>query len=250
VSSTSIATFQSKDAKTGATSIPVLFNLIGIPNSQLPADLQGSQAAHMTFSITTTQHVAAAGNFLQQNLFSQLANGSPNYGTITFTRDTPDGEIHQTNLLTVSFSSVSGGLVGIKNGQTATLSADNTTGGNGELDFVQFSSAYLNFSSGADENLAFSFTSANPCFSMAKNVTKNSRGGCTTSGSEVLNFLHSFTAAGTGSFASDPAPESIFAVPEPATFSLLFLGAPLIGLVRRARNVRHRDSSYSASSFR
>ncbi len=237
VSSTSSATFQSKDAKTGSASIPVFFNLFGIDSSQLPVDLQGSQAAHMTFSITTTQHVVAAGSFLEQNLFSQLANGSPNYGTITFTRNTPDNELHQTNLLTVSFSAVTGGLGGIRNGQTATLSADNTASLNGEQDFVQFSSAYLDFSASSDENLAFSFTSANPCFSMAKNVTK-SKGGCTTTGSDVLNFLHSFTVAGTGSFASDPAPVSVFATPEPATFPLLVLGASFVGLIWRSRKNR------------
>jgi hypothetical protein len=235
VNSGSSAVFQSKDPATGSASVPVTFSLLGFAVNDLPADLQGPQAAHMTFFIKTTQHVTTSGNFFDQNLYSVNPDGTPNYGTITFTRDTPDKELHKTNLLTVSFFAAGGGLDGIRKGQTATLSADNETNlGNGEFDYVEFSSDYLRFANGSDENLALSFTSANPCFSIYKNVTA-AKGGCTTSGTTLLSFLHSFTAAGTGTFASDPAPYSIFAIPEPATSSLLLVGAPLTvwGLLRR-----------------
>ena len=156
------------------------------------------------------------------------SSGLPNYGTVTFTRTTPDGEIHQTNLLTVSFYAIAGGLDGIRKGETASLSADNEANlGPGQVDYVQFSSSYINFAASSDENLALSFSSANPCFSTYKNV-KAGIHGCVTTGSALLSFLHSFTAAGTGTFASDPPPVSVFAVPEPESLSFMLFGLPFI----------------------
>ncbi|HEX4166395.1 MAG TPA: PEP-CTERM sorting domain-containing protein [Bryobacteraceae bacterium] len=231
VSSTNSATFSSRNPKTGSSIVPVYFDFLSFAATDLPLDLQGPQAAQLTFSVTTTQNAVTFGNFFDQNLYSQSASGVPNYGTIKFTRDTPDHELGQTNLLTVSFWATAGGLDGIRKGQTATLSADN-----GQTDYVQFSSSYLNFDPQSDENLALSFTSATPCFTVYANV-KSAKGGCTQTSSAVLNFLHSFTAAGTGTFASDPSPTSVFAVPEPGTNWLTLLGATGIGmlLLRRSR---------------
>jgi hypothetical protein len=240
INSGSSAVFESRNPKTGASSVPVTFSFLGFAGNQLPSDLQGPQSAQMSFYIKTTQHVTSLGNQFDQNLYSQNASGLPNYGTITFTRTTPDKELNQTNLLTVSFFAIADGLDGARKGQTATLSADNEANfGPGQIDYVQFSSSYIDFAQGSDENLALSFTSANPCFSIYKNVTA-ARHGCVTSGTALLNFLHNFTAAGTGTFASDPPPTSVFAVPEPASACLLLLGAPaVIGYLRgRARRSR------------
>ncbi len=227
----SSATLQSKDPVTGASSVPVSFSFQSFATDDLPADLQGIQNAEMKFSITTTEHVATFGNFFDQNLYSQNPNGTINYGTISFTRDTPDRELHQDDLLTISFYAIAGGLDGVRKGQTATLTADNGSNDSGQIDYVQFSSSYLNFAPGSDENLALSFSSANPCFSVYKNV-KTGHGGCTTSGSTLLNLLHSFTAAGTGTFASDPAPTTIFATPEPASFWLMLFGILAVWTMR------------------
>ncbi len=207
------------------------FSFQSFATTDLPADLQGVQNAQMQFSITTTQHVATFGNFFDQNLYSQNANGTINYGSVAFTRDTPDKELHQDNLLTVSFYAIAGGLDGIRKGQTATLTADNGSNDGGQTDFVQFSSSYLNFQPGSEEDLALSFSSASPCFSTYKNV-QPSRGGCTTSGTTLLNLLHSFTAAGTGTFASDPVPATVFATPEPASAWLVLAGILAAGCIR------------------
>jgi hypothetical protein len=228
------ATFTAKNRTNGSLSIPVTFTLLGFDESSLPADLQGPQAAHMTFSIKTTQQPTVSGNFFQQN----LVTSTPSNGLITFTRDTPDAELHETNLLTVSFDTVSGGLTGIRKGQTATLTADN--GGNTPgSDHVSFSSSYLSFQGDADENLAFSFTSASPCFTRSANV-KTIKGGCTATDTTTLNFLHNFTAAGTGTFASDPPAASVFAVPEPADVELAFLGLGMLALFGRLRRIQQR----------
>jgi hypothetical protein len=234
VNSANSAVFESRDPQTGSSSVPVTFSFLSFATNDLPGDLQGPQAAHMSFYVKTTQPVGTAGSFFDQNLYSADANGVPNYGTITFTRDTPDAELHETNLLTVSFYARAGGLDGIRRGQTAILTADNTANVNGEIDYVQFSSSYLDFRSGSDENLALSFTSANPCFTLFKNVTKG-KGGCVVSGNSLLTFLHAFTAAGTGTFASDPQPTTVFATPEPASAALLLLSAPLMVLCLRRR---------------
>ena len=230
------AAFKTKNPQTGSPSVPVSFDFLSFDSADMPADLQGPQAAQMTLSVSTTQPTATFGNFFDQNLFSTGAGSVPNYGTITFTRNTPDKELHQTNLLTVSFYAVAGGLDGVRRGQTATLTADNGSNDNGQIDFVQFSSSYLNFDSGADENLALSFTSANPCFTVYQNV-KQVKGGCIQTNAKLLTLLHSFTAAGTGTFASDPQAISVFATPEPQTPWLTLFGLlSLLSWGRRATN--------------
>ncbi len=217
------AVFKTKNPQTSSPSVPVSFDFLSFDPADMPADLQGPQAAQMTMSVSTSQPAATFGNFFDQNLYATGAGGVPNYGTITFTRNSPDKELHQTNLLTISFYALAGGLDGVRRGQTATLTADNGSNDNGQTDFVQFSSSYLNFDSGADENLALSFTSANPCFTLYQNV-KQVKGGCTQTNSNLLSLLHSFTAAGTGTFASDPQAASIFATPEPQTLWLTLFG--------------------------
>lgn len=236
LNSGSSAIFQTKDPSMGASSVPVTFDFLSFANGNLPADLQGPQAAQMKLSIKTTQHAGVFGNIFDQNLYSQSSGGVIDYGSISFTKDMPDKELHKTNLLTVSFYAIAGGLDGIRRGQTATLTAD-TASESAQTDYVQFSSSYLNFEPQTDENLALSFSSASPCFSVYAQV-KKVRGGCTQTRPQVLNLLHSFTAAGTGTFASDPAPQSIFATPEPASASLGCFGLALIGILVRRRNAR------------
>lgn len=171
INSGNSAIFQTKDPRTGASSAPVTFDFLSFANGNLPADLQGPQSAQMNLSIKTSQHAVVFGNIFDQNLYSQSSGGVIDYGSISFTRDTPDKELHETNLLTVSFYAVAGGLDGIRRGQTATLTAD-TASDSAQTDYVQFSSSYLNFEPQTDENLALSFSSASPCFSVYAQVTR------------------------------------------------------------------------------
>lgn len=240
-SSANGAVFNSKNLSNGGLSIPVSFSLLSLSDADLPADLRGPQAAHMTFSVTTTQHVITSGNFFAQSLASSDSNGAPQYGTITFTRDSPDQELQETNLLTITFNAISSGLIGIRKGQTATLTADNDANG-GDGDYVHFASSYLQFQSTANENLALSFSSASPCFTNYANL----KGNCTQANSTVLNFLHSFTAAGTGTFASDPGAVTVFAVPEPGVAGLGLAGLLALlclGKMPELRSARKRRAA-------
>jgi hypothetical protein len=218
--------FGSKDPQTGSISIPVTFTLLSLPNNSWLSDLRGPQAAHLTFQIATDQDAAVSGNYFNQALYSEK-DGAPQYGSIAITRDSPDDELHQTNLLTVSFYSRVGGLNGVKGGQTASLTVQNGLVEQGEADYVHFSSSYLDFTSDADENLAFSFTSATPCLSTYA-ILEQTRSGCAAGSLSTLSLLHSFTAAGTGSFAADPSTISDSETPEPRSLWSALLGWILI----------------------
>jgi hypothetical protein len=214
------ASFVTKNPSNGSMSVPVSFTFFGIDQASLPADLQGPQTALMTLSITTTQKPTVSGKFFHQG----LSSGSVPNGLMTFTRTTPDAELHETNLLTVHFDARVGGLSGMSKGRTATLTADNG------FDNVLFSSSYLKFDDSAEENLALSFTSATPCFSQNVNV-QELKGLCTPVGSSLFEFLHPFTAAGTGTFAAGSQFRSVFAIPEPSSFRFTSLVALLASLL-------------------
>ena len=154
--------------------------------SNLDASLRGFQDAHLFLSTTTAQ--AATVN---TNTITQGFNGNPN--TIRIIRDTPAivGNGAHNNLLTVTFSPNNNvpSLVGSNLGNSASFSAttpDHT---------VVFTSDFLDFSISTQRNLALSFSS------LLSDLRLDNG-----------NFLKSFTAAGSGTFASNPPPTVIMAV--------------------------------------
>ncbi|MCC7309500.1 MAG: carboxypeptidase regulatory-like domain-containing protein [Acidobacteria bacterium] len=158
---------------------PIFFTYQNI--SGLPAELQGIQIAHM--SVTTTAFLA--GSVSGPNLTQPLDQVI----TIDITRDTPaspgTGGGNRTRLLRVVISPAinNPGLVGNNGGNSATLSA--TTPDH----IVTFSSHFLSFGATTDRNMALSFSSVTPAVSLGAG-----------------SFLQSVTAAGSGTFASNPVP--------------------------------------------
>lgn len=180
----SSATF---NAVSGGSSISFRYQNI----SNLPPSLQGFQDAHLTVTTTTTQTATNNSGTLTQP-FDQVV-------TVHITRDTPApagvGSGARTNLLTavISPSGSTPGLVG--SGNSATVSA--TTPDH----VVTFTSDFLIFTLTTQRNLAFSFSSVTPTLAIGSG-----------------NFLQSFTAAATGTFASSPPP--IYASPTAARVNI------------------------------
>lgn len=158
---------------------PIFFTYQNV--SGLPAELQGIQLAHMTVTSTSFQAGNLSGGTVTQP-FDQII-------TINITRDTPaapgTGGGDRTRLLQVVIApSISQpGIVGNNGGNSATLSATTPT------HVVAFSSHFLSFGATTDRNMALSFSSVTPNFSLG-----------------LGSFLQSVTAAGSGTFASNPVP--------------------------------------------
>jgi hypothetical protein len=170
---------------------PIFFfyqNITGLPPS-----LQGTQFAHLTVTTTTTTAASANAGNLTQPLNQTV--------TIAIVRDTPApagvGTGARTNLLTAvvttntSAPNITGGL----NGNSATLSA--TTAPQN----VVFSSDFIGFALTNQRNLGLSFSSVSPALNLGAG-----------------NFLQSFTAAATGTFASNPVP--VYAPPTAASVAV------------------------------
>lgn len=200
---------------------PVFFlyqNIVGLDPS-----LQGFQNARLTVvSSTTTQPGSLGGSSVDQPLNMVT--------TVQIIRDTPApvGNGSRTNLLTATFSQdISNPVIsGNNGGNSATLSATTPT------QIVTFASDFITFFATTDRNLSLSFSSVNPPLMLGAG-----------------NFLANFTTAGTGTFASNPAPVP-FLPPTAANvsvggrvFSALGRGVPnavveisdLEGNMRRAR---------------
>lgn len=152
------------------------FNIVG-----LPASLTGFQSAHLFVTTTTTSPGAISGGVLTQPLNQTV--------TVQIVRDTPapvgTGGGSRTNLLTAVFSPSGStpGIVGATPGTSATLSA--TTPSHN----VTFTSNFLLFTGTTQRDLGLSFSSVNPGMTLG-----------------LGSFLQSITAAGTGTFASNPVP--------------------------------------------
>lgn len=178
----------SADFNTIVGGSPVFFLFQNLPG--LDAALQGPQFAHLAITASTNAPagVIAGGNLAQP--FDQTI-------TIQIIRDTPappgSGSGTRSNLLTAiitpgaSQSRITGA------GNSATLSA--TTPAASDQGVV-FLSDFLSFSATTERNLALSFSSVNPALALG-------------SGS----FLQNFSAAGSGTFASNPLP----VIPPPST---------------------------------
>ena len=194
----------------GVNSLAIDFKYFSIAG--LPADLSGFQSAHLTFTSFTTM-----GPTVSSNGFDEIFNGSgANSAMITITRDTPaaEGNGSRTLLLQVIFTpytfSGSGGSGG--------MSASSLSG------TVNFSSDFLDFSAAVERDVGLSFSSIIPGLTVGPN-----------------GFFVDFTAAGTGTFSSQPGP--IF-IPEPSTYLILAVGVmlALVGLARRHGTVSRSES--------
>src|SRR5262249_1037465 len=171
----------------------------------LPADLSGIQSAHITFTSFTT-----LGPTVSSNGFDNIFNGSgANSAMITITRDTAaaEGNGSRTILLQGVFTpftfSGSGGSGG--------FSASSISG------TVTFSSDFLDFGAAIQRDIGLSFSSIVPSLSIGAN-----------------GFFNNFSAAGTGTFSSNPVP--VF-IPEPSTYMLMGVGlaSAAVWLLRRRR---------------
>lgn len=160
--------------------VPVTFtysNIVGLDPS-----LIGNQAATLTITTGTTTQPGFSLAGLDFQPFNQTV-------TVRITRNTPAppgvGGGSRTNLLTAVFSpavqtpTMNGGT----SGQSAVISP--STPGN----VVTFTSHFLSFNASVARNLGLSFSSVNPTYLLNPN-----------------GFLNAFTAAGTGTFASNPVP--------------------------------------------
>ncbi len=187
----------------GVNTLAIDFRYFSIAG--LPADLSALQAAHLTFTSFTTLGPTSSGSG-----FDEIFNGSGvNSAMITITRDTPalEGSGSRTVLLQVVFTP----FTFHGSGGSGSFSASSLSG------TVTFSSDFLSFSSAVQRDVGLSFSSILPSLAVGAN-----------------GFFQNFTAAGTGTFSSDPVPDFI---PEPSTYAMLAAAAAvgLAGLVRRRR---------------
>jgi hypothetical protein len=187
-------------------STPVNFVYLDVPGI-LDPELTGIQSALLTLSATTTTPVSGT-TFLTQPIDS---------GSITIRRISPAtiGNNDRTNLLTINFVGLS--LFGPTNGRTLGGISNSVSG-----DQITFTSDFLDFENTITRDFSLSFTSVTPILH--------------TEGS----FLHSFSAAGTGTFDSDP-PSLYSEVPEPTTLGMFGLGILLLSVYAKRR------ASYSPS---
>lgn len=194
-----VFTNNTSSASFGAVSggSPISFRYQNITG--LPAALTGFQDAHLFITTTTTQPAALSGGTLSQPLDQTV--------TIQIVRDTPapsgTGGGTRTNLLTVVFSASANTpeINGSEGGNIATMAA--TTPNH----VVTFTSDFLSFASTTQRNSSFSFSSVTPALSR-----------------DAGNFLRSFDAAATGTFASNPVP-----VYAPPTAGAVTLGGKVFG---------------------
>ncbi len=161
---------------------PIFFIFQGITG--LNAALTGPQSARLTITTTTTTPASlVTGGNLNQPLNQVI--------TITILRDTaaPVGNGTRRNLLTAVITPNTNNptISGPDGGNSAGLSASfsPTSPDNN----VTFTSDFVSFSNTTARNLGLTFTSVTPQLALGAG-----------------NFLQSFTAAGSGSFASSPTP--------------------------------------------
>ena len=144
----------------------------------LHSSLQGIQNASMVITTTTTQP-ATGGPPFTQPLNQQV--------TVQIIRDTPApvgvGRNTRTNLLTAVFlpSTSTPGITGSNNSATLSVTTPDQN--------IIFTSDFLLFHQTTSRNLALSFSSVSPALALGAG-----------------SFLQSFTAAGSGTFASNPLP--------------------------------------------
>jgi len=172
---------------------PVIFTFQNIAN--LPPELQGPQSAHIVILSNTTTPAAQTTTNPPRDIqqFDETF-------VIRIIRDTAaqSGTGTRRNLLTAIITpngAALSSLVGDDLSDAAAYTASSAR------QTVVYSSSFLGFPSASQNNLGLSFSSVNPLLTIGP-------GG----------FLNNFTAAGTGTFASDSAP--IFNPPTAAGISI------------------------------
>ena len=178
----------------------------------------------MTFSAQIQGAPIVSGGVFQQQFFSNVS--------MVFTANMAVGG--NTNLLTVvSTANQPGSGEGFTgSGSSGALKSDTTLN-----DTVTFTSDFLFFQSTIDRDYTLSFSSILAGFKTGSpprdpGVVLDPKGPVAQRG--PAGYLHSFTASGTGTFASDPAPS----VPDGASLGLMSGGLlPFAGfaLYRRRR---------------
>ena len=160
-------------------------------NGTLPVALQGLVHATLTIDATSNTTDVIGSSNISESGFT---------GTFTILDDsTVNG---QNNLLSGSFSTLA--TISGTNGGTSANFGDSTP----TLTEVTFNSAFINFgATPLTEAFAISFSSVTP-------QLVNGAG----------SFLAAFTAAGSGTFSSDPPPSAVTASPEPVSFLSMFSG--------------------------
>ena len=114
--------------------------------------------------------------------------------------------VFSTDLL--SLTSSTGTITGLKGANSAGLTGDTTQG-----DTVAFSSDFLYFGNTINRDFALSFSSLLPTYQLAAD-----------------GYLANFKTAGTGTFASDPAPQ-VTPSPEPAPTAAFLIGGMGLALL-------------------
>jgi hypothetical protein len=172
--------------ETVAGGSPITFTYLNA--SGLPAELQGPQDAHVfVVASTNTPAITGAGDRIIQPVDGTF--------TIQILRDTAFNG--RTNLLTAtvtpvgtSYSELAGDQGATSAGYSASTPVQNVT----------FTSSFISFAGSTSRDFGLAFSSVTPIYSLG------------------TTFVNSFTAAGTGTFASDQAPA--FMIPTAATVSV------------------------------
>lgn len=190
--------------------------------SGLPQSLRGSQDAHLFLTATTSAPATLDGSVLNQPLNQTFV--------ISIIRDTAApagvGTGTRRNLLTATISPLTAipTLTGTSGNNSAGFSVSTPN------HVVTYTSDFLIFSSTNQRNLAVSFSSIN--LPLAQSAG---------------NFLRSFSAAGSGTFASDPAPLSIGPTAAAVTISGRVLGASGRGVSGVLVNLTEADGTTRTS---
>jgi hypothetical protein len=179
------------------------------------------QTANFSLSATTTSLGNCATNCGPGDGFNQ--NGYSGSFSIT---DANSGSLFGSNFLSGTFA-----VTGSPTTTGAQFSANlgsgsgsfNASATAGNLNQLVFTSAYLNFPNTiTQETASFSLSSLIPNFAI------------TTPTANQAYPSGSYTAAGTGTFSSNPAP-TVVPAPEPATFGLIGGSLLCVGLLRRKK---------------
>lgn len=174
----------------GADSILTVVN-VPVNFSYQTDNCYGAVGQNILANMTLTASVSDAGNLTGKNISQSFTVNS-----MVFTAVNPING--NSNLLTLQNGST-GVFTGLKGSHVGSLYGDTDNG-----DTVQFTSDFLSFDQTIERNFSLSFTSLNPSLQLSAN-----------------NFLSSFTAAGTGTFDSDPVPTL---VPEPSSIVFWMIG--------------------------
>jgi len=154
-------------------------------------------AAQLVVTATATVPAGTSGAHIFQG-----------FSTVSMTFVAVGGPHPGSNLLTI-VSTSNGELDGNRGANSGSLNGDTGSGS-----VVNFTSDFLVFTATIERAYTLSFTSLNPALGLGSHTATNH---------QTTGYLKSFTAAGTGTFASDPAPTT--GVPEPSPAIALLIGS-------------------------